>query len=115
MIDVGALRSATRSPVTPGDYLRKVLGHLGLTQEELADAMSTSRFTVNQIVADRRSVTAKMALKLSASTGTSVDIWLNLQRNVDLFDAYQSSSEEIEHVVFRGRSLGESETFSDRR
>ena len=49
--------------------------------------MGVSRLTVNEIINDRRSVTAEMALRLEAVTRVSASMWLNLQRNVDLHRA----------------------------
>jgi addiction module HigA family antidote len=45
--------------------------------------MGVSRLTVNEIINDRRIVTAEMALRLEAVTRVSASMWLNLQRNVD--------------------------------
>lgn len=88
MPDINEVAQWNVRPIAPGEYLRDLLAYLNLTQEELASAIDTSRFSVNQIVSGKRTVTPAMALKLSKATGTSTDIWLNLQRNVDLFDAY---------------------------
>jgi antitoxin HigA-1 len=86
-----ARRSGRRSvaePITPGRFLReKVLRPEGLTQSDLARSMDVSRLTVNEIINDRRTVTAEMALRLEAVTRVSASMWLNLQRNVDLHRA----------------------------
>jgi plasmid maintenance system antidote protein VapI len=49
--------------------------------------MGVSRLTVNEIANDRRTVTAEMALRLEAVTRISAEMWLNLQRAVDLHRA----------------------------
>jgi addiction module HigA family antidote len=95
MPDVNEIAQWMARPIAPGEYLRDVLAYLDLTQEELAAAIDTSRFTVNQIISGKRTVTPAMALKLSKATRTSVDIWLNLQRNVDLFDAYEDQRDVL--------------------
>src|SRR6266436_888072 len=75
-------------PITPGRFLReKVLKPERLTQSDLARSMGVSRLTVNEIINDRRIVTAEMALRLEAVTRVSASMWLNLQRNVDLHRA----------------------------
>ncbi|RWF83186.1 MAG: addiction module antidote protein, HigA family [Mesorhizobium sp.] len=75
-------------PVTPGEFLRdRILVPLGITQDQLAAALQVSRFSVNQIVNGRRSVTADMALRLAKVTSTSSELWLNLQRDLDLYEA----------------------------
>jgi len=75
-------------PITPGRFLReKVLEPERLTQNDLARGMSVSRLTVNEIINNRRTVTAEMALRLEAVTRVSALMWLNLQRNLDLHRA----------------------------
>jgi antitoxin HigA-1 len=81
-------RGSVAEPITPGRFLReKVLEPEGLTQNDLARSMGVSRLTVNEIINDRRTVTAEMALRLEAVTRVSASMWLNLQRNVDLHRA----------------------------
>jgi|SRR5215467_2937600 len=81
------VRPVPAAPVGPGDVLRKHILGAGITQEKLADAMHVSRFSVNQIVNGRRSITADMALRLARVTSTTPGFWLNLQREVDLYQA----------------------------
>lgn len=95
MPDVNEIAEWRARPIAPGEYLRDLLAYLDLTQEELAATIDTSRFTVNQIISGKRTVTPAMALKLSKATRTSVDIWLNLQRNVDLFDAFEDQRDVL--------------------
>jgi addiction module HigA family antidote len=98
MTDIVTLSRMTFRPIGPGDFLRVALGHAGISQERLAEVMSTSRFTINQIVRGKRNITPSMALKLSKALGTSALVWLNLQREVDLFDAYQESRSELDAI-----------------
>ena len=75
-------------PVGPGEALREfVLEAHGLKQHQLAQAMGVTRYSINQLVNDRRSVTAEMALRLAKATSTSPQFWLNLQQNLDLVRA----------------------------
>jgi len=81
-------RRSVAEPITPGRFLReKVLAPEDLTQSDLAQSMGVSRLTINEIINDRRTVTAEMALRLEAATRVSALMWLNLQRNVDLHRA----------------------------
>lgn len=95
------------TPIGPGDILReKVLKRLGITQDQLADAMSVSRISVNQIINGRRSVTADMALRLSYVSGTTPHFWLDLQRDVDLFNAQAKLSRVLPRLkVLRKRKV----------
>lgn len=75
-------------PIAPGEVLRKrILTDCRITQDELAAAMRVSRLSINQIVNGKRAVTAEMALRLARVTSTTPDLWLNLQRDVDLYEA----------------------------
>ena len=65
----------------------KVLRPEGLTQSDLARSMGVSRLTINEIINDRRTITAEMALRLEAVTRVSASMWLDLQRTVDLHRA----------------------------
>src|SRR6185437_12902632 len=71
-------------PPSPGEVLRGILDRHELTQDALAAAMGVSRYSINQLVNDRRGVTAEMALRMATALRTSAEFWLNLQRNVDL-------------------------------
>lgn len=60
---------------------------LRLTQQRLADAMGVSFQRVNELLNGKRSVTVDTALRLGRVFRTSPELWLNLQRSVDLWDA----------------------------
>jgi len=85
----------TRRPTTAAQVLRDLLADHGISQETLALAIGVSRLSVSQLVNDRRSVTAEMALRLSVATGTTPDFWLDLQRAADLFDARQKLGDTL--------------------
>ena len=87
-------------PQPPGAILRGMLEELAtdgggqsraLTQTELAKRLGVSRRAVNELIHERRNMTADMAIRLSRVLGTTPDIWLNLQKAVDLWDASQAN------------------------
>ena len=98
-------------PVHPGEVLRKRFLDGKLTQEQLADAMRVSRFSVNQIINGHRSVTAEMALRLARVTSTSPGFWLNLQRAVDLYKAQMALASELNQLEVLRRPKTEAELF----
>lgn len=82
--------SGTREarPIHPGEILREeFLPDYGLTVAGLAQAAGVSRQSINELLRERRALSPEMALRLSALFGTTPDFWLNLQRNVDLWEA----------------------------
>ena len=55
-----------RQPVSVGEVItEEFLVPMGLTQGQLAEAMSVSRKTVNEICTNRRAITANTALMLA--------------------------------------------------
>ena len=72
-------------PIRPGEVLKEeYLEPLSLSSAALARALGVSTPTVNDIVLQRRGVSADMALRLSVCLGTTPEFWLNLQTTYDL-------------------------------
>ncbi len=79
-----------RCPTHPGEYIKEdILEELNMTQQGLADRLFVSRRTVNQIVNHKRSITPEMAMRLGFLTGTSPEMWMNLQTAFDMWNARQ--------------------------
>jgi addiction module HigA family antidote len=75
-------------PVHPGEVLlEEFLKPLGITQTQLAAHLRCSIQRVNEIIKGKRSVTAETAWQLSATFGTTPQLWLNLQATYDLVHA----------------------------
>jgi antitoxin HigA-1 len=71
--------------VHPGEILREeFMVPLGLTSTELARQLHISVPRVNEIVRQRRAVTADTALRLGRYFGTDAQTWMNLQIEYDL-------------------------------
>ena len=85
-------RDPKRRPTHPGELLREdVLPDAGLTQTELALQMGVSRLTVSEIVHEKRAVSADIAHRLGRVFGNGPELWLNMQKAVDLWDAEQAN------------------------
>lgn len=67
----------------------------GVTQDRFAQAMGVSRHSINELMNDRRSITAPMALRLGHVLGTDPEFWLNLQQARDLFEARRDLGKEL--------------------
>lgn len=92
-------RPRERPPTHPGEFVREdILVEARLSQQQLAVALGVSRRTINQIVNERRGISADMALRLAKFTGTSVDLWLNLQQSWELWHAQQALHDELDKI-----------------
>ena len=98
-----------RRPTHPGEMLREeFMPDFGLSVAQLASKIGVSRQTVNQLVSERSSLSPSMALRLARLFGTSPQYWLNMQRNVDIWDsldADHNSIESIEPLCVEGTTL----------
>ena len=87
-----AIRRTIR-PTHPGEMLREdFMADYDLTVASLAQALSVSRQTINELLRERRALSPEMALRLARLFGNSAEFWLNAQRAVDLWDAGRSCS-----------------------
>jgi len=92
-------RPLERRPIHPGEILREeFVPEYGLSVASLAEAAGVSRQSMNELLRERRAVSPEMALRLGKLFGTSPEFWLNLQRNVDLWDAARGLEHEIAHI-----------------
>lgn len=88
-----------RKPTHPGEVLREeFMPDYGLSVAALAKRLGVSRQSVNEVVRERRAVSTEMAMRLSRLFGTSAEYWLNLQRNVDLWESLDLHREELDAI-----------------
>ncbi|HEY6610428.1 MAG TPA: HigA family addiction module antitoxin [Pseudomonas sp.] len=89
-------------PVHPGEILKEeYMIPLGLSAAALARALHVSAPTVNNIVLQRRGVSADMALRLATAFDTTAQFWLNLQAAYDLCKAETERGAQIRREVER--------------
>ena|SRR6266404_1182789 len=83
-----------RRPLSPGEMMKEYLidEELHLTQQQLAARLGISRGRVNEILNEKRAITADTAMRLERVLGPSTQFWMRLQLAVDLYDAKHSSA-----------------------
>lgn len=85
------MRPKNRPPSHPGEILsEEFLKPMGITQTRLAQHLSWSHAKVNELVRGKRGVTPAVALSLSDAFGTTPNLWMNLQNQLDLWHAQQT-------------------------
>ena len=88
-----------RRPTPPGEILcEDVLSAAGLTQDKLARLLGVSRRTISEILHEHRPVTTDMAHRLARAFGTSPEMWLGLQQDVDLWDTHHARRKEYDRI-----------------
>jgi addiction module HigA family antidote len=72
-------------PIHPGEILsEEFLAPLGMSAHQLALALRVPATRINDIVNEKRGVTADTALRLARYFGTTAKFWLNLQAAYEL-------------------------------
>jgi len=86
-------------PVHPGEILREeFLLPFELTSTALAQAIGVTAARVNEIINERRGITADTALRLARYFGTTADMWLNLQKRYELETARREIGDVLESI-----------------
>src|SRR5262249_37454475 len=87
-------------PVHPGEVLREdFLKPAKMTANALAKALHVPAPRINDIVLQRRGITADTAMRLARYFGGDAQSWLNLQTIYDLRVAERASARKIEREV----------------
>ena len=87
-------------PVHPGEILREdYLVPLGMTANALAKALNVPAPRINDIVRERRAVTADTAMRLARYFGGDARSWLNLQAAYDLRVAEILNAKRIKREI----------------
>lgn len=83
----------------PGEVLREeFMLPLGLSAHALALALHVPATRINDIVRERRSITADTAVRLARYFGTTAEFWLNLQDAHDLSAVLAERGDDIERI-----------------
>lgn len=84
----------TRCPSHPGEILRNLyLDPLGLNSYEFAKKISIAPEIIESLIQEKLSITIDLALRFAQAFNTTPELWLNLQRNLDLWKARQGNQE----------------------
>ncbi|TQV65369.1 MAG: HigA family addiction module antidote protein [Halothiobacillaceae bacterium] len=87
-------------PVHPGEILREeYLLPLGMSANALAKALHVPAPRINDVVRERRGITADTAMRLARYFGGDAQSWMNLQAIHDLRVAEMAVAEQIENEV----------------
>ena len=87
-------------PIHPGEILREeFMTPRGLSQNALARALNVPPRRINEIVMEKRSITADTALRLARYFRTTAELWAGLQADYDLRLVRYEREREIERDV----------------
>ncbi len=87
-------------PIHPGEILREeFLYPMGLSQNKLARDLGVPPRRINEIVLEKRKITADTALRLARYFNMSPEFWLGLQMDYELDKEQDRLAKRIESEV----------------
>jgi len=87
-------------PVHPGEVLlEEFLKPMGISQNRLAINIGVPARRINEVVLNKRGVSADTALRFERFFGTSAEFWLGLQSQYDLDVAAEELGERLMREV----------------
>jgi addiction module HigA family antidote len=78
-------------PLHPGEIVRDALCNeaTGLTVSEAANKLCVQRTTLSRLFNGHAGISPEMAMRLAMLLGTSIEMWLNIQRDFDVWKLQQ--------------------------
>ncbi len=90
--------------IHPGEILREeFLKPMELSAYELAKRLHVPAPRINDIVLERRGVSADTAVRLARFFGTTEQFWMNLQSSFDLRRAHAELKKQLEKIAPSGK------------
>ena len=91
---------AKLKPVMPGELLlEEFLVPMGISQYRLAKEIHVPARRINEIVLEKRGISADTALRLGRYFGTTAQLWINLQARYDLEVARDAIADKLETEI----------------
>jgi antitoxin HigA-1 len=84
-----------RAPSHPGEVVADILNTLRVSHRQAARHLHVSPMALNNVISGKNAVTAKMALRFGRLFGNGPEIWLNLQRDYDIWHDGQQMKAEL--------------------
>lgn len=83
----------------PGYYVEEIIDDMEITQEEFAIRLGTTPKTISKLLAGEINLSNDLAIKLSNMLGTSIDVWLNLQKEYEKKKAEIKNKQDIDNQI----------------
>ena len=80
------------NPPHAGEILKDMyLEPMNITVTDAAQHLGVTRATLSNLVNERSSISNEMAIRLSKAFGTTIEFWMSLQHQYDLWSADKMS------------------------
>jgi antitoxin HigA-1 len=87
-------------PLHPGVIIKDILiENTGLTISKAANRLGVTRTTLSRLLNQHAGISPEMALRLSKLLNTSVEMWVNLQSQYDIWNIVNQHDSAINNIV----------------
>ncbi len=87
-------------PLHPGVIIKNILiDGAGLTISDAAVRLGVTRTTLSRLLNKHAGVSPEMAFRLSKLLNTSIDMWVNLQSQYDIWNIVNRHPSNINNIV----------------
>lgn len=90
MAEYAAKRNPNRCPTHPGALLAEVVESLRLPKVEIAEAIGISRQHLYDLMAEKKPVSAEVAVRLGKALGNGAELWMRMQAAHDVWHAQRT-------------------------
>ena len=95
-------------PIHPGEVLREeFLMPLGISQYRLAKEINVPARRINEIVLEKRGISADTALRLGRYFSTTPQLWINLQARYDLEVVRDAIEDRLEAEIIPFKNVAQ--------
>lgn len=85
------LRHASIAPAHPGALIAEVIESMAISKAEMARRLGVTRAALYNVLEQRSAVSAELAVRFEAATGTPAGLIVRMQAGHDLWRARQRS------------------------
>jgi antitoxin HigA-1 len=104
IIKNGIMLKREMPPVHPGQILKTLfMDASGIGVKQMANDLDVTPKTVSALVNGHQGISVEMALRLARAFGTSTDVWINIQKDYDLWKARQHVNLDKVRVIVSGK------------
>lgn len=79
----------------PGKELKRILQNLNLTITQAAKCLDVNRTTLSLLINGKQSLSPEMAIRIGMATNTIPKYWLNMQFELDLWQAMKKPPKNV--------------------
>ena len=93
------MMKTNRKPTHPGVVFKNnFIDEHNISISDVAKTIGMARNNLSRFINEHTKCTPELARKLAAYTGTGVAMWLNLQLNLDIWEAEKTPLPDIEQL-----------------